>query len=1029
MDKALVTFVGAGLSTIVIGLGRKVPAGAIANGQYLVGHLLETNPIETRHIIEGVVREIFVDWRASGVPIAIADAHLEALPAVLDQHRVAQNILVGGLAVAKKSEKEGRRAVTVPARRIAAEFVTLARETQALSRSKLSDSITFYLTERMFAQLLLERRTLIGLTTSMNTYFMKSMWMGAGASPGREGRMAESGGEAKSGQGAPAQSTAPVEAPVIGAAPAVGARTRSSGFGGDESPRAVMFKPIALPQRERPLLAANVRIPTAPEASTPVRTAEPDFGPPLTTPESDLLEPLPSLDAIEAELEPMFVETAGRGPIPRDGYHENIEVDSGATDNEAGWQIPGTELDIEPETDALVAAAEFDATPDRHEDVATAAYDVSDSMMPTASDLPPIVDDLEVTLHTGPQDQPENTADVVRPDLPRSLGPTRLRRVRKIMLAPAPLDPMDLPLPGLEHLIEETGVEPTEEPSLAPEAEDTADDAEQAISDEPMRPWPVGSAEAPAADPIDDRPEPMVPREPQPRVEPVPEDRPAPAAPLQRLDTMSIVVERPVTAALVRPAEAPSAAAMMIVRTSNGELTAATAGAIEYAIKTNTALSTVDTELLRASAKLMIEVMERLSARIADADAGADSTSAALTALREGDFAGARLKLADAEIAVRADAEAGGDLEKSALRSVVDLRLVLADIEIACHDRQAAAEHLEVAVGSVPADEKMRRWSLAVRFARMLFRTSTGASGMPPDVASLDRMIGAYRMALGSIVEINAPQDYVRAEVELATILNRKARLTGDIGLLNEVAGFIDHTIDMLARARAMDDWAEAHTQRGVTYAQLAAIEWMTDHFDTAARSFDSALGHVSAQRSPLVWAEARIWFGLLLKQWGRKTGQANRLAEGITHLRAVCDAEAIELPRTGFTLAELTLELAEAISLLAMARNEPGLHTTAISVLSRTIARTSGTRSETTEAELYDKLGESLWQLGAFREDADMLAKAGQAIDRAIESFIASGEDAKAEARITDLERLHDFRTDLIEARVTRQVRTPRIA
>ena len=184
MDKALVKFVGAGLSTVVIGLGRKVPVGAIANGHYLVGHLLETNPVETRQIIEGVVREVFVDWKKSGVPLAVADIHLDALPQVLDQHRIAQNILVGGLAVAKKSAKEGRRAVTVPARRIAAEFVTLARESQSLSRAKLGDSITFFLVERMFAHLLMERHTLLALTASLNTYFMKSMWMGpASASP------------------------------------------------------------------------------------------------------------------------------------------------------------------------------------------------------------------------------------------------------------------------------------------------------------------------------------------------------------------------------------------------------------------------------------------------------------------------------------------------------------------------------------------------------------------------------------------------------------------------------------------------------------------------------------------------------------------------------------------------------------------------------------------------------------------------------------------------------------------------------
>jgi tetratricopeptide (TPR) repeat protein len=597
------------------------------------------------------------------------------------------------------------------------------------------------------------------------------------------------------------------------------------------------------------------------------------------------------------------------------------------------------------------------------------------------------------------------------------------------MLAPAPIDPLD-PLPGLEHLIEDAGFEPSEQPVLAPEAASTRSAAESTIGDEPMLAWPIlDSAEPPVVDPIGDALAPVVHDEPLPVVAPVRAEGPTLAVPPPQVDAKPTVSARPVSIAIGRPAEAPSGVAMMIVRTSNGELTAAMAGAIEHAIKSNTAAPTVEAEPLRASAKLMIGVMQRLSTRIVDADAGADSAAAALAALRHGDFAEARRKLADAEIAVRADAEAGGDLEKTALRSVVDLRLLLADIEIACHDRQAAAEHLEVAVASVPAEEKMRRWSLAIRFARMLFRASMGAGGTPADVPALDRMIGAYRIALGSIVEINAPQDYVRAEVELATILNRKARLTGDIALLNEVAGFIDHTIDMLARARAMDDWAEAHTQRGITYAQLASIEGMAEHFDTAARSFDSALGHVSVQRSPLVWAEARTWFGLLLNQWGRKTGQPNRLAEGITHLRAVCDAEAIELSRTGFMLAELTLELAEAISRLAMARNEPSLHTTAISVLIRTIARTSGDRNETVEAELYDKLGESLWQLGAFREDSDMLAKAGQAIDRAIELFIASGEDAKAEARITDLERLHDFRTDLIEARVTRQVRTPRIA
>lgn len=1175
MDKALVKFVGAGISTAVMGFGRKVPVGAISNGQYMIAHLSETNPAETRQIVEGVAREILGDWKRSGLPLAVADAHLDQLPAVLDQHRVAQNFLVGGLAVAKKGAKEGRRAVVVPARRIAAEFVSLAREAQTLSRAKLGDSISFYLVERMFVHLLLQRHTLISLTNSLNTYFMKSLWMGPSGRGGMQplGTM-ELEGETHVGRAGIETADPMPQAKSIAAAMAGGPASRSETraaapgqsqretplFRADEPSARVAFKPIALPQLERPLLRSI-------QSGSRERPSQPAAA------------PLPPVAAVSEEAQetqrPLPTDPAfqrSNDQAPREPHLEPVSTASGTPDvmepTEPFVAGPATE---DPQPVAAVAALiEIQSAP--HGEPTTG----SDAPAEPATVSEPNGAAAAVEPAGSSPASPSSGAAPGETQAPvtvaqRAPGAPRTRRVRKIIVAvtspegkgdaasmpattieaaPGPAaepaqteTPMTAPTDisaapaeaevragvsasgspdAAAHPIETNAAavaSPASDPALPVEAasqSEPVDDALEAVIEPVASVASVASVEADspdtaaplaAADPaapldtaaLDGEPDtgaastdaeaapeiagrsdgdvaaeaaaepavcetaaPDAPAVPAMGAAVDPDATMAPAvvaSPVATGETTVVDVAEDVavdvTAAAGLPAsdgevgaaatadmeptaaetpnpgperkpprfDRPSSAVMSIVRASGGTIPIPTACAVELEQQR---FGAATGDLLGAGCRGVVAVMQQLVAKAGAAGPTSDRIASILAALRSGDFATARDGLDLLTAAPSAAPVKSGAEDDAMARLAGEIGVLRAELEVACGDMATAAGLIHRVVSTWPPADPTRRLALSLLRARLLGRLVPASGTAPIVLGPLGAAIEAYRHALASASPTDGTQEYARGQLELATLLNRRARLDGQLDGLNEVSAFIDQTIDALAMYRAMDDWAEAHTQRGVVYAQLALFEEPREHLQRAAYSFNCALGHLSAQRSLATWSEARAWLGLVLKQLGQALHEPNTLAEGVSHLRAVCEADTIDLSRAGLNLGELALELADAIASLSVMRNEPGLHGTAVSCLAGTITRIEGEPGQSVAmlATMYERLGDGLWQLGGHRQDAALLDRAGRAMERAIELHLVANDETRAEARIGELERLHDYRATFVEKAQARDVR-----
>jgi tetratricopeptide (TPR) repeat protein len=176
MEVALVTFVGAGLTTLSAGFGITVPFGAVASGYELVRFLAGQDNPRTKQLVMEIVAGIWQDWRASGLPSDIAARHVEALPHILDHLRLPDEILVGSIAAAALDLKTGGNTAFHHGRRVAAELVAGARDRGVLAEHDLSEPISFFFLERLFGRLLHERQFMDSLLPSLDAYFHSAQW-------------------------------------------------------------------------------------------------------------------------------------------------------------------------------------------------------------------------------------------------------------------------------------------------------------------------------------------------------------------------------------------------------------------------------------------------------------------------------------------------------------------------------------------------------------------------------------------------------------------------------------------------------------------------------------------------------------------------------------------------------------------------------------------------------------------------------------------------------------------------------------
>lgn len=176
MEVALVTFVGAGLTTLSAGFGIAVPEGAIARGYEIVRYLSQEDSPRTKKLVMQTVGEMWQDWRQSYLPVEVARQHLEALPQLMDHYRLPSDLLVGAIGAASASIKQGGAGNNIHGRRLAAQFVDDARAGGAFTEHGISGPIAFFFVDRLYSRLLAERGFVDSLLPLLDAYFYKGLW-------------------------------------------------------------------------------------------------------------------------------------------------------------------------------------------------------------------------------------------------------------------------------------------------------------------------------------------------------------------------------------------------------------------------------------------------------------------------------------------------------------------------------------------------------------------------------------------------------------------------------------------------------------------------------------------------------------------------------------------------------------------------------------------------------------------------------------------------------------------------------------
>jgi len=192
MEVALVTFLGAGLTSIGAGFGIVVPEKAMLGGFELVRYLYGADNPRTTALVTEAVGEIWQDWQTSGLPRDVAEHHLAALPEIMDRHRPAADLQIGAIAAAKAALKSQSSSTDAQARRLAAEIVGLARDSGSLTELQLSEPIAFFFLERLYTRLLAELETLERLIASFDVFFYKGLWRPDAEGVEEAGRLATS---------------------------------------------------------------------------------------------------------------------------------------------------------------------------------------------------------------------------------------------------------------------------------------------------------------------------------------------------------------------------------------------------------------------------------------------------------------------------------------------------------------------------------------------------------------------------------------------------------------------------------------------------------------------------------------------------------------------------------------------------------------------------------------------------------------------------------------------------------------------
>lgn len=176
MERALVRLIGSGLTSVMPGFGIAVPAGAIEGGYALVDALSRSNAPVAVALLDRLVQSLWLQWQRSGLPRDVADAHMAALPAIMDRNRppaaMVRDALVGNHGHSQRQEGG-----PPPPRQLAAETIALTRQSGDIARSGLDETIAFMLLDQLYMAIAAEGSVIDAVRPFCAAYLQHGGWL------------------------------------------------------------------------------------------------------------------------------------------------------------------------------------------------------------------------------------------------------------------------------------------------------------------------------------------------------------------------------------------------------------------------------------------------------------------------------------------------------------------------------------------------------------------------------------------------------------------------------------------------------------------------------------------------------------------------------------------------------------------------------------------------------------------------------------------------------------------------------------
>ncbi len=191
MERALVRLIGAGLTSVMPGFGVAVPTGAIEGGYALIDVLSRSEVPVAVGLLDRLVQALWLQWQRSGLPRDVADAHMTALPSIMDRNRPPATLVRDALLAAQGSASRPT-GNPVSAREIAAETIALTRQSGDIARAGLDETIAFMLLDQLYAAIIAEVTGVDVIRPFCASYLQQGGWLAPVPTPPSPGPQPQS---------------------------------------------------------------------------------------------------------------------------------------------------------------------------------------------------------------------------------------------------------------------------------------------------------------------------------------------------------------------------------------------------------------------------------------------------------------------------------------------------------------------------------------------------------------------------------------------------------------------------------------------------------------------------------------------------------------------------------------------------------------------------------------------------------------------------------------------------------------------